>query len=113
MQQSFQKLLLASGQEEIALNVAQVMLRGFNKHYRIFREACQAAKRHFETGNWSAVQQAYRERIDFYDKRVIEAVEHIERGFRPDSLDDTAWQQIKLRYIGLLTYHKQPECAET
>ncbi len=113
MQQSFQKSLLQSGQQEIALNVAQVMLEGFNKHYRIFRDACQAAKRHFETGNWPAVQQAYRERIDFYDKRVMEAVEHIERGFRPESRDDAAWQQIKLHYIGLLTYHKQPECAET
>src|SRR5476649_477596 len=117
MQQSLPRSLpqplLASEQKELALSIAQVMLEGFNKHYRIFREACKAAKRHFETGNWSAVQQAYRERIDFYDKRVMEAVERIERGFHPDSLDDTAWQQIKLHYIGLLTYHKQPECAET
>ena len=89
------------------------MLQGFNKHYRIFREAAQAAKHHFETGNWPAVQHAYRERIDFYDKRVREAVERIEREFRPDSRDEAAWQRIKLHYIGLLTYHKQPECAET
>jgi len=113
MQQSLPQPLVASGQKELALSIAQVMLQGFNKHYRIFREACQAAKRHFETGNWPAVQRAYRERIDFYDKRVMEAVERIERGFHPDSFDDAAWQQIKLHYIGLLTYHKQPECAET
>ena len=113
MQQALQPIAPASDQEDLALSVAQVMLQGFNKHYRIFREACQAAKRHFETGNWTAVQHAARERIDFYDKRVMEAVEHIERGFRPDSRDDAAWEQIKLHYIGLLTYHKQPECAET
>jgi isocitrate dehydrogenase kinase/phosphatase len=113
MQQSLPQPLLASEQKGLALGIAQVMLQGFNKHYRIFREACQAARRHFETGNWSAVQLAYRERIDFYDKRVMEAVERIERGFHPDSLDDAAWQQIKVHYIGLLTYHKQPECAET
>jgi isocitrate dehydrogenase kinase/phosphatase len=113
LQQTLPQPLLASEQSEIALRVAQVMLQGFNKHYRIFREACQAAKRHFETGNWLAVQQFYRARIDFYDKRVTEAVGQIERGFHPDSLDDAAWQQIKLHYIGLLTYHKQPECAET
>ena len=97
----------------VTLGVAQVMLQGFDKHYRIFREACQAAKRHFETGNWTAVQQAYRERIDFYDKRVMEAVAQIESRFGAESLDDSGWQQIKLHYIGLLTYHKQPECAET
>jgi isocitrate dehydrogenase kinase/phosphatase len=113
MQQALQPIPPASEQKDLALSVAQVMLQGFNKHYRIFREACQAAKRQFETGNWTAVQQAARERIDFYDKRVMEAVELIERGFRPDSRDDAAWEQIKLRYIGLLTYHKQPECAET
>ncbi|MEK7438475.1 MAG: bifunctional isocitrate dehydrogenase kinase/phosphatase [Pseudomonadota bacterium] len=103
----------ASEQKDLTLSVAQVMLQGFNKHYRIFREACQEAKCNFETGNWAAVQNASRERIDFYDKRVMEAVEHIERGFRPESRDDAAWQKIKLHYIGLLTYHKQPECAET
>ncbi len=113
MQQPLPPFPPASEQKDLALSVAQVMLQGFNKHYRIFREACQAAKRHFETGNWAAVQQAARERIDFYDKRVMEAVEHIEGGFRADSRDDHAWQRIKLHYIGLLTYHKQPECAET
>lgn len=113
MQQPLQPFPPQSEQQDLTLNVAQVMLQGFNKHYRIFREACRAAKRHFETGNWSAVQQAARERIDFYDKRVIEAVEHIERGFPAESRGDAAWQRIKLHYIGLLTYHKQPECAET
>ncbi|TAK72552.1 MAG: bifunctional isocitrate dehydrogenase kinase/phosphatase [Betaproteobacteria bacterium] len=113
MQQSFPQSVLASEHKELALSIAQVMLQGFNKHYRIFREACQAAKRHFETGNWTAVQQASRERIDFYDRRVIEAIERIERKFPADSIDDTAWQHIKLHYIGLLIYHKQPECAET
>ena len=102
-----------SEQKDLALGVAQVMLQGFNKHYRIFRESAQAARRHFETGNWAAVQQAARERIDFYDKRVLEAIEQLERGFPADALDYKGWQQIKLHYIGLLTYHKQPECAET
>ena len=44
MQQSLPQPLLASEQKEFALSIAQVMLQGFNKHYRIFREACQAAK---------------------------------------------------------------------
>jgi len=113
MQQSIQKPLLVSERQDIAPNVARVMLEGFNTHYRIFREACQDAKRHFETGNWPAVQHAARERIDFYDKRVMESLERIQREFGADTLDDAAWQHIKLHYIGLLTYHKQPECAET
>ena len=32
---------------------------------------------------------------------------------RAESLDENTWAQAKLLYIGLLTNHKQPECAET
>jgi len=39
MQQSLPQPLLVSEQEELALSIAQVMLRGFNKHYR--RQATQ------------------------------------------------------------------------
>ena len=63
MQSPLQPLLPPSEQQDFTLGVARVMLQGFNKHYRIFREACKAAKRHFETGNWDAVQKAARERI--------------------------------------------------
>ena len=108
-----QQSVPAPEHKDLALSVAQAMLDGFNKHYRIFREACQAARRHFEAGSWPEVQRAHRERIDFYDKRVMETVERIQNKFPRDSRDDEAWQRIKLHYIGLLTYHKQPECAET
>ena len=113
MPQSIEPSPPLSERKDLALRVAQAMLDGFNKHYRIFREACQAARRHFESGSWAEVQRAHRERIDFYDKRVRETVERIQGGLLQGSDDDAAWQQIKLHYIGLLTYHKQPECAET
>jgi isocitrate dehydrogenase kinase/phosphatase len=109
MLQSFREL----GQNEIAYSVAQVMLEGFDKHYRIFRDVSRRAKRRFEEGDWAGVQDANRERIKFYDLRVNEAVERLEREFPAESLTDSTWQQIKLHYIGLLTNHKQPELAET
>ncbi|HVS26205.1 MAG TPA: bifunctional isocitrate dehydrogenase kinase/phosphatase [Burkholderiales bacterium] len=109
MQQSFREL----GQNQAAYAIAQAILEGFNKHYRIFRETSRAAKERFENQDWAAVQQASKERIQFYDKRVVEGVERLEKEFGAGSLVDTAWRQIKLHYIGLLTYHKQPELAET
>ena len=108
-QQSFREL----GQNQAAYAIAQAILEGFNKHYRIFRETSRAAKGRFETRDWAAVQQASEERIRFYDIRVMEGVERLEKEFGAGSLADTAWRQIKLHYIGLLTYHKQPELAET
>ena len=96
-----------------AYAIAQAMLDGFNRHYRLFRETNRAAKRRFEQADWHGQQRAQRERIEFYDKRVEEAVERLQREFNTASLEDDTWQQVKLHYIGLLVNHHQPELAET
>jgi len=98
---------------DAGLMIALVLLEGFDRHYRIFRECGRAAKRYFEAGDWLAVQSASRERIDYYDQRVLETVARLETEFNAVSLDDQIWQQVKMHYIGLLHDHKQPECAET
>jgi isocitrate dehydrogenase kinase/phosphatase len=96
-----------------ALSIAQTLMAGFNKHYRLFRESSAAAKARFEQGDWLGVQQAVRERIQFYDDRVAETVERLHREFPAEALDVAVWRQAKLYYIGLLTNHNQPELAET
>ena len=58
-------------------------------------------------------KQLARERITSYDERVEECVELLEDEYDAENIDDEVWQQIKLHYIGLLTTHRQPECAET
>jgi len=40
-------------------------------------------------------------------------VTRLEDEYDAENIDDEIWQQIKLHYIGLLTSHRQPECAET
>lgn len=96
-----------------AYDVAQAMLDGFDRHYRLFREASHAAKARFEAADWAGQQLAQRERIEFYDRRVDEAVERLQREFDIATLSMDSWQQAKLHYIGLLTNHHQPELAET
>jgi isocitrate dehydrogenase kinase/phosphatase len=85
------------------------LLEGFNKHYALFRECARAGKRHFEAGNWLAIQHVARDRIDFYDRRVAETAERIEREYHFAGLDgaggDALWEQVKLHYIRCL------ECA--
>jgi len=102
---------------EPARALAQALLDGFNKHYALFRECARAAKRHYEAGNWLAIQHVARDRIDFYDRRVTETAERVVREFRTAGLDgvdsDRLWEQVKLNFIGLLIDHRQPECAET
>ncbi|MFC5477392.1 bifunctional isocitrate dehydrogenase kinase/phosphatase [Massilia suwonensis] len=108
-QVAFPKMLSS----QIAFDIARTILDGFDKHYRLFRAASQAAKRHFETASWPVAQRAARERIDYYDQRVQETVAALEDAYTADELGDAVWRETKLHYIGLLSGHKQPELAET
>lgn len=96
-----------------AEKIAQTLIEGFNKHYKLFRETSQGAKARFEEADWAAVHQAVRERIRFYDDRVEECAKRLWSEFSAAQIDDATWQQVKLLYIGLLINHKQPELAET
>lgn len=96
-----------------AFAIAQAMLDGFNRHYRLFREASAQAKTRFEAADWHGQQRAQRERIEFYDKRVDEGAERLQTEFGAGDLPMDVWHQVKLHYIGLLIEHHQPECAET
>jgi isocitrate dehydrogenase kinase/phosphatase len=97
--------------------IAQAILDGFNRHYRRFRYVAQQAKQMFENGDWQTMRTRARERIDFYDTRVLDAVERIEREFDLASLNDVErdalWQAVKQNFVALLADHRQPECAET
>jgi isocitrate dehydrogenase kinase/phosphatase len=97
----------------LAFDIARALLDGFNRHYRLFRAESQRAKHRFETADWHGQQRAQRDRIEFYDLRVKEAVSRLEQEFKAGEQPMEIWQQVKLHYIGLLIDHHQPELAET
>ena len=96
-----------------AFAIAKAMLEGFDRHYRLFRQASTEAKARFEAADWHGQQRAQALRIEYYDKRVDEAAERLQREFEAAALPMDVWQQVKLHYIGLLIDHHQPELAET
>jgi len=96
-----------------AFDIAQAMLDGFDRHYRLFRQTSADAKQRFEEADWHGQQRSQSERIEFYDVRVDEAAERLQTEFKVSELSMEVWQQVKLHYIGLLTNHHQPELAET
>ena len=104
---------LPAAPESISRRVAEAMMSGFDKHYRLFRECSAGAKQRFEEAAWLEGQKSVRDRIQFYDDRVREATETLHTTFHAEELSDDVWQQAKLYYIGLLVDHKQPELAET
>jgi len=97
--------------ESTAQEIARTILRGFDKHYRLFRAISAGAKDRFERAAWSEVDHARRTRIGFYDQRVSEAVDVLHTQF--PTIDESIWPKVKLAYIPLLYEHHQPECAET
>ncbi|MGA1519449.1 MAG: bifunctional isocitrate dehydrogenase kinase/phosphatase, partial [Burkholderiaceae bacterium] len=97
----------------VAHEMAQALLDGFERHYRLFRESSANAKQRFEQRNWAEQQMAQRERIAFYDQRVAETVSRLTESFAAQTQPTAVWQQVKLLFIGMLVGHHQPELAET
>ena len=96
-----------------AFAIARAMLEGFDRHYRLFRQASAEAKARFEAADWHGQQHSQALRIEYYDARVAEAVARLQTEFAAATLPMEVWQQVKLHYIGLLIEHYQPELAET
>lgn len=93
--------------------IAKTILKGFNKHYRIFLEITRSAKDRFEQCEWDADRKAARKRITLYGKRVSEAIETLHKEFDLEEFDEKLWKKVKIEYINRLYEHKQPELAET
>jgi len=104
---------LHEARASLADDVARTIREGFNRHYRLFREAAVRAKRLYESADWPAMQELSRERIRMYDDRVHETVDTVLQAYPRAETDEALWPAIKLAYIGLLQEHRQPECAET
>ena len=60
-----------------AFAIAQAIVEGFDRHYRLFSAAARGAKARFEKADWQGQLDAQRDRIAFYDLRVDEAVERL------------------------------------
>ena len=104
---------IAAARGVAARGIAELILAGFDKHYRLFRELSAGARERFERADWAAVRGATGTRIDMYDQRVFETVEAVTAAFPAAREEDALWPHVKRAFIGLLYDHKQPECAET
>lgn len=106
-----------STQQKQAQQIAQGILEGFNRHFRIFSEITRTAKQRYEKADWAAERRKARLRIRFYDKRVNESIDTLKSAFEfactGSDFDAALWRNIKACYILMLQNHKQPELAET
>lgn len=93
--------------------IARLILRGFQRHYQLFSALTDAAGRRFCEGDWAALQRLSRERIDYYDARVKECIEHLRHEFDDTQPNDDLWQAVKITFTELLSFHPQAELAES
>lgn len=97
----------------LARGISATILEGFDRHFSIYQQITSGAKQRFEEANWRGAQQASRERIVLYDHRVDETMAMVRELYGIRDIDIELWKQTKLCYMRQLSYHRQPELAET
>jgi isocitrate dehydrogenase kinase/phosphatase len=103
----------APAKPPLAGEIAELILAGFDRHFSVFRKITHDAARIFREQDWRAGRNAVRTRIDLYDTRVGETVAALHERLGSDEVDESLWQEVKLRYAALLYEHRQPELAES
>lgn len=97
----------------LARSISATILEGFDRHFSIYQQITAGAKQRFEAADWRAAHRASRERIVLYDHRVDETMALVRELYGIRAIDTDLWRQIKLCYMRRLSYHCQPELAET
>ncbi|NMP31976.1 bifunctional isocitrate dehydrogenase kinase/phosphatase [Thalassotalea sp. M1531] len=97
----------------LAVAIAKTIINGFERHLYLFNEITRSAKQRFEQAQWHEVQEASKQRTDFYDLRIKETLITIEKDFAITELDETLWQAVKKEYIEQLLYHNKSDLAES
>jgi isocitrate dehydrogenase kinase/phosphatase len=96
-----------------AQHIAEVILKGFRRHFSLFQQITAKAKDRFAHADWPGFAQDSSDRISFYDQRVQEAIDHLIKELPQHCLDEPLWQQVKQHYLNYLGFHPQAELAET
>jgi len=98
---------------EQAQHIAEVILKGFRRHFSLFQQITAKAKERFATADWLGLAEDSADRISFYDQRVQEAIDQLTKELPQQGLDEPLWQQVKQHYLNYLGFHPQAELAET
>ncbi|MFT5220701.1 MAG: isocitrate dehydrogenase kinase/phosphatase [Gammaproteobacteria bacterium] len=99
--------------KNLSKRIATTILNGFNRHFSIFSKITKGAKQRFENADWEAERIASRERIQFYDTRVVDSINDLKKLFDLDPFNDHLWLDVKQEFVHLINNHLQPELAET
>lgn len=79
-----------------AADIARMILDGFDDYREHFRQITDGARARFEQAKWQETQSASAARINLYEDKVGETVEHLQASFETDTLMDvSSWPLVK------------------
>jgi isocitrate dehydrogenase kinase/phosphatase len=96
-----------------ATEIADLILKGFRRHFGLFQKITTLAQQGFAQKNWLELQRISSERISYYDLRVTETLTLLQQKLTGTELNECLWQQVKQQYQQYLLFHPQAELAET
>lgn len=96
-----------------AIEIADLILKGFRRHFALFQKITALAQQSFAQRNWLELQRISSERISYYDLRVNETLALLQQKLTGTELNECLWQQVKQQYQQYLLFHPQAELAET
>jgi isocitrate dehydrogenase kinase/phosphatase len=96
-----------------ATEIADLILKGFRRHFGLFQKITALAQQGFAQKNWLELQRISSERISYYDLRVNETLALLQQKLTGAELNECLWQQVKQQYQQYLLFHPQAELAET
>src|SRR5690606_28881263 len=94
-------------------DIADLILKGFRRHFSLFQRITAQAKNRFAYQDWLGLQQDSSERISYYDSRVSETLTQLQHLLPSAQLNEQLWQQVRQQYQHYLMFHPQAELAET
>ncbi|MEN3157952.1 bifunctional isocitrate dehydrogenase kinase/phosphatase [Alkalimonas sp. NCh-2] len=94
-------------------HIAELILKGFKRHFALFEDSTAAASRYFNQADWPGFLQLSSERISFYDQRVNETLQQLKQQLPDPGGSAGFWQDVKQQYSDFLQMHPQAELAET
>jgi len=93
--------------------VTKMTLEGFDTFNDAFRAITRRAGRRFDERDWQGERRDAAERLDAYEKTVIEVADRLERSLGPRAFEQVVWRDAKNRFAALAAERYDIDRAET
>ena len=95
-----------------AEQIAEAILRGFDRYLAEFGRLTLGARRHFEAQDWASAQQGWVTRLDLYGRIVGETLSALRQATGATG-SRHVWRAVKRSYRDLIAHRHGAELAET